>query len=80
MEFLPILGQHKTISENMWVSSNRFQYAGVSLTELINENAFSLARNLSIVPLKLFVNVPDVIISGLILCMVKFIDKRKWYC
>ena len=59
---------------------NCFQYAGVPLTELINENALSLATKLSIVALKLLLTVPAVSVSGLILCIVKFIDERKWYC
>ena len=46
MAVLPILGQRITMSENMWVYhtiastsyKNDFQYAGVPLKELINEN------------------------------------------
>ena len=45
---------------------NCFQYAGVPLTELINENALSLTTNLSVIPLKLFLTVPDVSVPGLI--------------
>ena len=47
---------------------NCFEYAGVLLTEIINENALPLAI------------VPAVILPGLILCIAMFIDKRKWYC
>ena len=46
---------------------NCFQYAGVPLTELINENALSLATNF------LIASVP-----GLFLCIAKFIDERRW--
>ena len=59
---------------------NCFQIAGVSLTELINENALSFATNLSIVPLRLLLTVPAVSVPGLIFCLVKFIDERKWKC
>ena len=38
-------------------NKNYFQYARVPLTELMNENALSLATNLSIVPLKLILTV-----------------------
>ena len=47
------------------------------LTEIIDENALSLAANLSVVPLKLFLTVPAVSVPGLILCIAKFIDERK---
>ena len=50
------------------------------LTELINDNALSLARNLSFVPLKLLLTIPAVSVLGLILCIAKFIDERKWCC
>ena len=59
---------------------NCFQYAGVPLTELINENALSLATNHSIALLKLLLTVPAVSVPGLILCITKFIDERKWCC
>ena len=58
---------------------NCFQYAGVPLTKLVNENALSLATNLLTVCLKLFLIVPAVILPGLILSIVKFIDERKCY-
>ena len=61
-------------------NKNCFHYAGVPLTELINENALSLATNFSIVPLKLLLTVPSVSVPGLILCIAKFIDERKWCC
>ena len=54
---------------------NCFQYAGVPLIEPINENAMSLATNLSIAPLKLLLTVPAVSVPGLILCRAKFIDE-----
>ena len=56
---------------------NSLQYAGVPLTELIKENALSLATILSIVPLKLLLTVPLVSLFGLILYIAKFIDERK---
>ena len=59
-------------------NKNCFQYAGVPLTELINENALSLATNLSIILLQLLLTVPAVSVPGLILCLAKFIDERKW--
>ena len=43
---------------------NCFQYAAVLLAELRNENALSLATNLSIFALKSFLNVPDVSLLG----------------
>ena len=43
---------------------NCFQYAGVSLTELLNENALSLATKLSVVALKLFLIVRAVMLPG----------------
>ena len=48
------------------------QYAGVPLTELINENVLSLTTNLSIVPLKSFLTIPAVSVPGLLLCITKF--------
>ena len=45
---------------------NCFQYAGVPLTELINENALSLTTNLSVIPLKLFLTLSDVSVPGLV--------------
>ena len=59
---------------------NFFQYASVPLTELKNENALSLATHLSTVPLILFLTVPAVTVLGLILCIAKIIDERKWCC
>ena len=46
---------------------NCFQYAGVPLTEVINENAISLATKLSMVPLKLLLTVPAASVPGLVL-------------
>ena len=43
---------------------NCFQYAGVPLTELLNENALSLATKLSVVALKLFLIVRAVMLPG----------------
>lgn len=43
------------------------------LTEFINENAFSLATKLSIVPLELLSTVPAVILPGLILRIAKLL-------
>ena len=87
MEVLPILGQHTARSRNMWVFpitstlyKNRFQYAGIPLTEPINQNALSLATFLSIAPFKLFLTVLAVIVPGLVLCVANFIDKCKWCC
>ena len=46
---------------------NCFQYAGVPLTELINENALFLATNISIASLKLILTVSFVIVfSGVV--------------
>ena len=56
---------------------NCFQYVGVPLTELINQNELSLATNPSTVPLKLILPVSAVSVPGLILCIAKFIDERK---
>ena len=57
MEVLTTLGLHNIMSKNIWVfptegtNKNYFQYASVSLTKLIKENALSLATNLSTVSL-----------------------------
>ena len=59
---------------------NCFQYAGVPLTELIHENALSLATSLSLVPLKLLLTVSAVSMTGSILSIATFIDERKWCC
>ena len=56
---------------------NCFHYASVPLTELINENTLSLATNLPVVTLKLFLTVPFVGVPGLVLCIAKFIDECK---
>ena len=48
------------------------------MTELINENALSLATHLSAVPLELGLTAADVSVPGLILCTAKFIDEHKW--
>ena len=56
------------------------QYAGVSLTEVINENALSLSANLSIVRLILFLTVPAVTVPGLVSCITNFTDEREWCC
>ena len=58
---------------------NCFQYVGVPLTEFINENELSLATNLSIVSLKIFLIDPAMILPDLILCIADFIDERRWY-
>ena len=54
---------------------NYFQYCGVPLTELINRNALPFPRNLSIDYLKFFLTVNSVSVSGIILCIAKFIDE-----
>ena len=41
--------------------------------ELINEDTLSLGKEFSMVPLKLFFNVPAVSVSGLILCTASFL-------
>ena len=83
MKVLPILGQHMAMSENMWVYSmpykKLFPLCWCSLG-LIKENALSLATNLWTVPLKLRLTFLVVSVSGLILCITKFIDKCKWCC
>ena len=45
-------------------SYKTFQYAGVPLTELLNENALSLATKLSVVALKLFLIARAVMLPG----------------
>ena len=57
-----------------------FKYAGVSFTELMNENVLSLATNLSTAPSKLLLTGPTVSVPGLILYVVKFFDDRKRCC
>ena len=59
---------------------NSYQYAGVPFTELIKEKVLLLATKLSMVPLKLFFNVPSVSVRGLIFCIAKFIHERKRCC
>ena len=59
---------------------NYFQYVYVPLIELINEKVSSFATDLSIIPLKLLLTISAVRPTGLILCIAKFIDKRKWRC
>ena len=64
MDVLPILGQHKTVRKYLGITNclpiaatsykNCFQYAGVPLTDVINETVLSLAANHSVAPLKLF--------------------------
>ena len=54
-----------------------FQYTGGFLIELINEKAFSLATNLSIVPLELSLTVLAVKVTGLILCITKLLMNVK---
>ena len=49
------------------------------MTELIKENALSLPKNLSSASLRLFLTVHAVIVPGLVLCIAKLIDERKWY-
>ena len=44
----------------------------------LNENALSLATNLSIFPLRIFLTIPAVSLPALILCIAKFFDERKW--
>ena len=92
MEVLPILGQHFSNNVRKYVGipncwsiastsyKNFFQYAGVPLTELINKNALSLAKNLSVTLWKLFLTIPTASAPGLILCIAKSIDERKWCC
>ena len=57
---------------------NCFQYIGVPPTELINENALSLAKNLLSIHFKLSIII-TVSVTGLLLCKTKFIDVCKWY-
>ena len=78
-----------TTSEKLWVSlllvsllisyhkKNCFQYDGAHFTELINKNPFPLARKLSIIPLKISLTGPAVIVPDLTLCITKFLDKRN---
>ena len=92
MEVLPILGQHFSNNVRKYVGipncwsiastsyKNFFQYAGVPLTELINKNALSLARNLSVTLWKLFLTIPTTSAPGLILCIAKSIDERNRCC
>ena len=54
---------------------NCVRYAGVPMTELVNENSFYLAAYLSIPPLKLILTVLAVNVLGLILCTEEFIDE-----
>lgn len=89
---MPILGQLITIPENMWVSligypELVYHVKPVScmlvffLTELIMGNELSLATNLLIVPLKLFLTVlPTVSVPGLMLCIAKSFDKVTQTC
>ena len=49
----------------------------VPFTELMNEKQLSLATNLSMALLKLFLTVPAAIAPRLILCIANFIDGRK---
>lgn len=78
MENLPILDSICwTIASTLY--KNCFHYAGVLLTELMNESILSLAKNLSIVSIKLALIVPTMSVPELILCIEKFIDDRKWY-
>ena len=59
---------------------NCFQYIDVPLTELISENALSLATKLLIVSSKLLLIVSAVVVPGLILCIAKFIGEHKRFC
>ena len=58
---------HKFLTIASKLRKNCFQYVGVSLTEVINENELSLSTKLSIIPLKLLSTVPAVSVLGLIL-------------
>ena len=89
MEVLPILAhenarEYVDIPNCLTIAStsnkNCFQYVGVPLNGLINENTLSLARNLSTVPFKLYLTILVVSVPGLTLCIAKFIDKSKWCC
>ena len=94
MEVLPILGlpilAHDNVKKYMGIpncltitsisNKNCFQYAGVSLTELINENSFWPARNFSTVSFRMYLKVAAAIEPGLNLYIANFIDKRKWRC
>ena len=50
------------------------------LTELMTENAFSPARNLSIKYLKLLLTIPAVSVPGLTLHIISVIDEHRWCC
>ena len=54
-----------------------FQYTGVPLTELINENALPLATSLSTVSAKIFLFVPALSVSCSILCISTITAKNK---
>ena len=47
---------------------NRFQYSVVPLTGVINKKAISLAANLSIASLKLYLSNPAASVPSLVLC------------
>ena len=89
MKNFPFFDYHKTVRKYVSIPNcltivnksykNCFQYAGIPLTDIMNETALYLATKLSIVPIKLFLIVPTMILPGLILCIAKFIDERKWY-
>ena len=53
---------------------NRLQYSGAPWTQLIKENALSLATNFPIVPLKLFLTVSAMKVLNLVLRIAKFIS------
>ena len=72
MEVLHILGQqHRSFSHLRSAHDNIIAITAY-MVPLINENTLSLATNLSIVPLNLFVIVTAVSILGLTLGMGKF--------
>ena len=54
---------------------NFFQYASVSLNELINKNSFSFGKNISIDLWKLFVTVNAVGVPGISLYIVWFVHR-----
>ena len=62
---------------SQWTIKNYFQYTGVPLTELINQNALPLATNLSIIPSQSFLTNIAMSVPDLILCTAKFIDEHK---
>ena len=72
------IGIHGCLTIANTSNKNRFQYASVPLTQLINENALSFATNLAIILLKLLLLAPAVNLPGLILCIPNFIDDGKW--